>query len=77
MDVTLAEEFAKVLATETSAPWLGNATNAELEAEMKCRREMGSTDPDYYTAMDRFSPSQPPRTTPEGGAGVRPGLRGC
>ena len=50
MDVTLAGEFAKVLAAETSQPWLGNATNAELDAEMKSRREMGCTDPGYYTA---------------------------
>lgn len=53
MDTNLAEAFARVLAAETSAPWVGNATNDELNAELSARREMGCTAPDYYTAMDK------------------------
>ena len=40
MDVTLAEEFAKVLEWAWSQPWLGNATTKELLDEIAARSNL-------------------------------------
>ena len=41
MDVVLAEAFAEILNEIWSQSWLGNATTAELLAELQARAEVG------------------------------------
>ena len=49
MDARFAEQFAKVLASETSKPWLGMATTRELIEELSARM-ITSIDGSYYPA---------------------------
>ncbi|MDD5564493.1 MAG: hypothetical protein PHQ91_12350 [Thermoanaerobaculaceae bacterium] len=51
MDVELAEQFAVILESIWSKPWLGNATTKELLEEIECR--IGSKGLQYRTVDER------------------------